>query len=113
MRKDEKIKNICMSLKENGYITDYRYDHFEEYDAVDPPFAVYRRVAPENFGADGVVYRRGENVDFEIYASDPDELISIMAVAEAAMDEAEIFYNIAADTAYIESEDFFETLYEV
>ena len=39
--------------------------------------------------------------------------IAIMAKAEAAMDAAELFYNIAADTAYIESEDFYETLYEI
>lgn len=113
LRKDELVKNICQKLVENDKIVGFAYDHFEEYEAVSPPFAVYRRVAPQNFGADGVVYARGDNVDFEIYASDPDEMIDIMAAAEAAMYDAGLFYQIAADTAYIESEDFYETLYEL
>jgi hypothetical protein len=113
LRKDEQIAAICQELKNNGDIVDFTYDHFTEADAVGLPFAVYRRVAPQNFSADGVVYHRGDNVDFEIYAATPDEMIAIMAKAEAAMDAAELFYNIAADTAYIESEDFYETLYEI
>lgn len=113
MRKDEQIKAILATLKSNGDVNDYAYDHFTESSAVDLPFAVYRRVAPQTFSADGVVYHRGDNVDFEIYAATPDEMIAIMAKAEAAMDAAELFYNIAADTAYIESEDFYETLYEI
>lgn len=113
MRKDEQIAAICATLKENGDINDYTYDHFTASDAVDLPYAIYRRVAPQNFSADGVVYHRGDNVDLEIYAATPDEMIAIMAKAEAALDGAELFYNIGADTAYIESEDFYETLYEI
>lgn len=112
-RKDELIKGICEDLVKAEKIIDYRYDHFEEDKAVAAPFAVYRRVAPQNFSADGVVYHRGDNVDFELYASDPEEMAEIMAAAEAAMDEAELFYQITADTVYIESEDFYETLYEL
>ena len=113
MRKDEQIKAICATLLENGYIEGYEYDHFEEADAIDPPFAVYRRVAPQNFSADGVVYHRGDNVDLEIYASTPDEMSDLMDKVEAALDAAELYYNIGADTVYIESEDFYETLYEI
>lgn len=113
MRKDEQIKAICEALKENGDINDWAYDHFTEASAVDLPFAVYRRVAPPSFSADGVVYHLGENVDLEIYAATPDDMIAIMAKAEAALDGAELYYNIGADTAYIESEDFYETLYEI
>jgi hypothetical protein len=40
-------------------------------------------------------------------------MIALMAKVEKAMDDAKIFYAIGADTAYIESEDFFETLYEI
>lgn len=113
MRKDEQIKAILAILKTNGDIVDYEYDHFTESSAVDLPFAVYRRVAPQNFSADGVVYHRGDNVDLEIYAGDPDDMIALMAKVEKAMDDAKIFYAIGADTAYIVSEDFYETLYEI
>ena len=113
MRKDEIVKEICEELVKDDIIAGFKYDHFEESKAIPPPFAVYRRVAPENFSADGVVYHRGDNVDLEIYASDPDEMIDIMAAAEAAMNDAGLYFAIAADTAYIESEDFYETLYEL
>lgn len=113
MRKDEQIKAILATLKGNGDINDYEYDHFTESSAVGLPFAVYRRVAPQNFSADGVVYHRGDNVDLEIYAATPDDMIALMAKVEKAMDDAKLFYAIGADTAYIESEDFYETLYEI
>lgn len=113
MRKDEQIKAILATLKTSGDVNDYAYDHFTESSAVDLPFAVYRRVAPQNFSADGVVYHRGDNVDLEIYAATPDDMIALMAKVEKAMDDAKLFYAIGADTAYIESEDFYETLYEI
>lgn len=109
---DEKIKAVLENLKEaHGW--DYRYDHFSQAEAVPPPFIVYRRVAGQSFSADGKTYHHGQNVDIELYASTPDEMSSIMTALEEQLDTAEIFYRIAADTAYIESEDFYESLYEV
>lgn len=113
MRKDEIVKNICDRLVEDELITDYRYDHFREDEAVPLPFAVYRRVAPQNFSADNKVYYPGNNVDLEVYASDPDEMVEIMESISARLDEEELFYRIAADTAYIDSEDMYESLYEL
>lgn len=113
MRKDEIVKNICEQLKIEGYIVDHEYDHFNGPDAIPLPVAVYRRVTPGNFSADGMVYKRGNNVDLEIYAADPDEMAELMAAVEEKLDEAELYYRITADTAYIESEQFYETLYEL
>ena len=113
MHKDEIVKNICAALKEDDIIAGYAYDHFEKGEAVDPPYVVYRRVAPENLNADGVVYYRGSNVDVEIYASDPDEMADLMDVMEGALTDAGIVFRIAADTVYIDSEEFYETLYEI
>ena len=113
MRKDKRIKKICEALKKSGAIADFRYDHFKQSEVVPPPFAVYRRVAPSNFSADGVVYKRGDNVDLELYASTPDEMEKLMEQVEAKLDKAEIFYNLTADTVYIDSEDFYESLYEI
>lgn len=113
MRKDQIIENVCKTLKEDKVITDYRYDHFEEYEAIPPPFAVYRRVAPQNFSADGIVYHHGESVDLELYASDPEEMATIMEAVETQLDASELFYQLTADTAYIDSEKFYESLYEL
>ena len=113
MRKDEKIEAVCEALKEDGAIDDFRYDHFIESEAIPPPFAVYRRVAQPNFSADGVVYHHGDGVDLELYASTPEEMADLMAEVETLLDAEELFYNLTADTVYIESEDFYESLYEI
>ena len=112
-KKDEMVKQICTALVSGGYITDYAYDHFREEFAVPPPFAVYRRVAASGFAADGVVYHRGDNVDLELYADTPEDMAALMDAVEMKLDEAELFYNITADTVYIEQENFYETLYEL
>ena len=113
MRKDNIIRDICGTLLAEGLIKVFEYDHFRQQDAVDTPFAVYRRVAAQSFSADGMVYHHGDNVDFELYADTPDEMALLMERVEALMDAAEIFYSLAADTVYIEQEDFYETLYEL
>ncbi len=113
MHKDDLVKDICEALKDAGHIEGYDYDHFESADAIDPPFAIYRRVAPETFAADGKTYYRGSNVDLELYALDPDEMADLMDAAEALLDAAELYYHIAADTVYIDSEQMYETLYEI
>lgn len=113
MRKDEQIREVCETLLEGGKIEAFAYDHFKQPEAVPLPVAIYRRVATDNFPADGIVYHHGEAVDFELYASTPDEMASLMGKAEALMDAKELFYNLTADTVYIDSEDFYESLYEL
>ena len=111
-RMDEQVKEILEELKKtDGY--DYRYDHFTQSEAVPPPFLVYRRVAADNFSADGTVYHHGQNVDVELYASTPDEMAELMAAVEKRLDAAGIFYKLTADTVYIETEYFYESLYEI
>ena len=52
-------------------------------------------------------------MDLEIYSNDPDEMAEVMEAIEALLDKEELFYQLTADTAYIESERFYETLYEL
>ena len=113
MRKDHKVKAVCEALKASGAIDDFRYDHFKESEAVPPTFAIYRRVAQPNFSADGVVYHHGGGVDLELYTSTPEEMADLMAQVETLLDAEELFYQLTADTVYIESEDFYESLYEI
>ncbi len=112
-RKDEIVRGVCEALVNTGAIEGFEYDHFKQSDAVPPPFAVYRRVAQPNFSADGVVYHHGDGVDLELYAETPDAMASLMAQVEELLDKEEIFYNLSADTVYIETEDFYESLYEI
>jgi len=113
LRKDQIIKGICETLKAQGLIEDFDYDHLKQPEAVAPPYALYRRVAQPNTAADGVVYHHGGGVDFELYASTPDDMADLMEQVETLMDAEELFYNLTADTVYIESEDLYETLYEL
>lgn len=111
-RKDEQIKAICEAIKQSDGI-DYRYDHFRQKEAVPPPFLIYRRVAGLPFSADDKTYTKDGGVDLELYATTPEKMMELMEKVEALLDESEIFYTLAADTVYIESENFYETLYEV
>lgn len=114
MRRDEIVKNALSFLKEQNVINDFRYDHFRESEAVDTPFAVWRRVAVPYMNADDKAYCKNESeVDIELYADDDDEMAVIMAALEEALDAYEITYEKTADTVYIESEDFYESLYEI
>lgn len=114
MRKDKIVKDILIALQEDQVITDYAYDHFEQGEVPPLPYAVYRRIAPQSFGADDKTYIRPDsNVDLEIYSNDPDEMAEVMEAVETKLGEEELFYQLTADTAYIESERFYETLYEL
>lgn len=112
-KKDEIVKSILAGLVTKELITGYAYDHFTQADPLAPPFALYRRVVSDNFSADGKVYHRGDSVDLEIYADTPEDMAVIMDEAERLMDEEELFWRCGADTTYIESENYYETLYEL
>ncbi len=112
-RKDDIIREVCETLVNNSAIEGFEYDHFKQSDAVSPPFAVYRRVAQPNFSADGIVYHHGDGVDLELYAETHDKMANLMTQVEELLDAENIFYRLAADTVYIETEDFYESLYEI
>lgn len=111
-RMDETVAGICQALYESDEIP-YEYDHFTESSAVPPPFVLYRRVAANNFSGDGMVYHKGQGVDLELYAATPDEMAELMEKVEALLDAEELYYEKTADTVYITTEDFYETLYEL
>lgn len=112
MQKDRIVKDVLEALLASDDVP-YRYDHFRQAEAVAPPFAVYRRVARTPFGADGLAYYDEPGCDLEVYAETPEDMEALMAKIEALLDEKEIYYKKTADTAYIESEDFYESLYEL
>ena len=84
-KKDNAVKAILANLVTANKITGYAYDHFRQSEVVPTPFALYRRVAADNFGADGVVYHRGDNVDLELYADTPEDMAELMDTVETML----------------------------
>ena len=78
---------------------EYRYHHFEEREAVNPPFICWLIPETRNFSADGKVYFKSDK-DFELEAR-----------VEAVFDAADLFWQKSEQ--YIKSENMYEVLYEV
>ena len=87
----------------------YAYDHFAEGESPDPPFLIFLFPRSNNFSADGKVYYRINQLDFELYTDkkQPD----IEARVEAVLDRRELFYN--KSEAWIEEEKLYEVLYQM
>ena len=58
----ERIEAILDALE-----IEYRYHHFEEREAVNPPFICWLIPETRNFSADGKVYFKSNKVDIELY----------------------------------------------
>lgn len=112
MQKDKIVRTILEALSKSDGLP-FRYDHFRQSEAVNPPFAVYRRVVNDPFGADGLNYHDEVGCDLEVYAETPEDMEYLMGRIEELLAAQEVFYKKTADTVYIESEDFYESLYEL
>ena len=87
----------------------YAYDHFKEGESPDPPFITFRYPGSNNFGADGIVWRKIQELNIELYTNSkrPD----IEEQLEAVLDENELFYD--KSETWIDSEKLYEVLYEL
>lgn len=88
---------------------EYRYHHFEEREAVNPPFICWLIPETRNFSADGEVYFKSDKVDIELYTDEKD--FELEERVEAALDAADLFWQKSEQ--YIKSENMYEVLYEV
>lgn len=88
---------------------EYRYHHFEEREAVNPPFICWLIPETRNFSADGKVYFKSDKVDIELYTDEKD--FELEERVEAALDAADLFWQKSEQ--YIKSENMYEVLYEV
>jgi len=88
---------------------EYRYHHFEEDEAVEPPFISWIIPDSENFAADGKVYYGTSRVHIELYTDKKD--FELEKKVEDVLEHAEIFWEKSED--YIESEKMYEVLYEI
>ena len=88
---------------------EYRFNHFETEEAVNPPFICYTNPETRNFYADGKVYMTIQTINIELYTDqktkEREEKI------EAALQKRGIGWRKAE--VYIEEENMYEVLYEM
>lgn len=86
----------------------FAYDHFAEGESPDPPFICYLLPGSDNFGADGRVYYKINDVIIELYTDSKD--LSVEEKIENVLDSFGIFYN--KSETWIDSEKLYEVLYQ-
>ena len=88
---------------------DFAYHHFVEGESPEPPFVVFLYPTSDNFSADGVVYKKINKLDIELYTDKKD--IDLEEKVEAVLDSHGIFYE--KSEVWIEKEKLYEVLYEM
>ncbi len=88
---------------------DFAYHHFVEGESPEPPFVVFLYPTSDNFSADGVVYKKINKLDVELYTDKKD--IDLEDKVEAVLDSHGIFYE--KSEVWIEKEKLYEVLYEM
>ena len=87
----------------------FAYDHFAEGESPDPPFLLFMFPYSDNFGADGMVYQKIDQLHFELYTDKKDP--ETEDIIEAVLDRHGIFYD--KTEVWIESEKLYEVLYSM
>ena len=85
----------------------FAYHHFAEGESPEPPFVCYLLPGSKNFGADGKVYYKINEVHIELYTDWKD--LAVEQGVEAVLDEHGVFYN--KSEVWIESVKLYEVLY--
>lgn len=85
----------------------YAYDHFAEGESPSPPFLCFLCPGSSNFGADGGVYFKADEVNIELYTDRKDP--ELEQRIEAVLDGHGVFYN--KTEVWIENERLYEVLY--
>ena len=99
------MEELLQILEEIGL--PFAYHHFAEGESPEPPFVVYLFPGSNNFGADGKVYYKIQEVHLELYTDLKD--LNLEQSVEDVLDEHGIFYN--KTETWIESEKLYEVLY--
>ena len=99
------MEELLQMLEEMGL--PFAYHHFAEGESPEPPFVCYLLPGSKNFGADGKVYYKINEVHIELYTDWKDLVVE--QEVEAVLDEHGVFYN--KSEVWIESEKLYEVLY--
>ena len=84
------------------------YDHFAEGESPEPPFICYLCPGSDNFGADGKVYYKIDEVSIELYTDEKSPATE--QKVETVLDSHGIFYD--KSETWIDSEKLYEVIYE-
>lgn len=84
------------------------YDHFAEGESPEPPFICYLCPGSDNFGADGKVYYKIDEVSIELYTDEKSPATEFEV--ETVLDNHGIFYE--KTETWIDSEKLYEVIYE-
>lgn len=85
------------------------YDHFSEGESPDPPFLIFLSPSEEIFGADNISYATFPEINVELYTDKKDP--ELEGRIEDIFRRHDVYYLKSGN--WIESERFFETLYQI
>ena len=88
---------------------EYRYHHFKEREAIDPPFIVWLVADSDNFAADGIAYYKIDKLNIEVYTDEKD--FDLEEKIETILTQHDIYFD--KTESFIESETMYEVLYEM
>lgn len=101
-------KEIYDTLKTIGIPV--AYDHFESNKKIEPPFMVYREVAPDTFKADGITYYRPYQYEIELITEKKDA--ALQKTIEDTLTKNLIPYDLEAEV-WDEDERIYHNFYEI
>ena len=101
-------KEIYDTLKTTGIPV--AYDHFESNKKIEPPFMVYREVAPNTFKADGITYYRPYEFEIELITEKKDA--DLQKSIEKLLTDNNIPYDLEAEV-WDEDERIYHNFYEI
>lgn len=104
-----KLQELKEILEQTGFPV--AYSHFKESEMTslpEFPFICYLVVFSPNFIADDITFQKIDHVQIELYTSKKDEVVE--TTLENILRENSIPYS--STESYIESEDFYQKIYE-
>lgn len=99
------LKVICALLETTGIPVTYRA--FPEGEAPPLPFICYMETGSNNFGADGIVYKKIKGIQIELYTVRKD------VESEDKVEQAISSFYWSKDENYIDSERCYQIVYEM
>lgn len=86
------------------------YDHFDSNKAIQPPFVVYRELAPDTFKADGITYYRPYEFEIELVTEKKD--VSLEGQVETLLTNNHIPYDMENEI-WDDDEKIYHNFYEI
>ena len=86
------------------------YNHFNSNKNIQPPFVVYREVAPDTFKADGITYYRPFNFEIELITETKN--VALQKTIEELLTNNNIPYEVDSEI-WDEDEKIYHNFYNI